>query len=108
MTTDQNPYPPPDASDYRIRQLELWKERAENRFESMNIARLEDKITYVQTDIGDVKRELREHILEVKPLLKESASRSGFATGIRAWVQYGLLTALLLLGGIVNLYVAFK
>lgn len=89
---ESNPYPPGD--DYWVRDIERRLDRVEQWRESINFGRLEDKVTHVQSDVIDVKRELREHIAEVKPLLASDASRTG-VSGLVRWAL-PLLIALMI------------
>lgn len=95
----ENPYPP---DDFWRREMERRMDRMEQWRESVNFGRLEDKVTRVQSDVMDVKNELRGHIAEVKPLLASDASR----TGISAWSRWLVGAALGLFVLVLNILVA--
>lgn len=113
----EDPYPPEIGTlSYRLKQMETWRDRIEARMESLNMGRLEDKLDYQRRDmdagftrlaaeLSSVKDDLSEHITDVKPLLEDMAGRRGLASGVKNWIQYGVILAILGLGAVLNVIV---
>lgn len=103
--------PYPDSRDYRLDQIERRQERLEQRLDAMSeLALLKNDISYLRRDternLERVERKLDEHIAIVKPLIAADAGRSGFSTGVKAWIQYGFITLIVLAGFLINVLVA--
>jgi tetrahydromethanopterin S-methyltransferase subunit G len=99
--------PYPDARDFRLDQVDRRLDRIEQRLDAMQeLNLLKNELGYVRRDIEKLDRKVDEHIATVKPLIAADAGRSGFSTGIKAWIQYGLLTLVVVAGLLLNVLVA--
>jgi hypothetical protein len=107
--SQENPYP--DARDVRLSQVERRQDSQETKLERLSeLLQLKTEMAYFQREtersFTRIEKKLDDHIKVVEPLIAADASRSGFSTGIKAWIQYGLLTLVVVAGLLLNVLVA--